>query len=94
LDKNISHIIDESCKKCGIEYKSINPNYVVFTNDAQRLVQLYKDLIHIAGQLGEIAQRHNICGLGAELNKAIDQINNADHELIRLATRIRKEEQC
>jgi len=94
MDKNISHIIDESCKKCGIDYKSCNPNYVVFTNDAQKLVQLYKDLIDIAGQLGEIAQRHNICGLNLELEKAIVQINSIDHDLIRLATQIREEEKC
>jgi hypothetical protein len=94
LDKNISHIIDESCKKCGIDYKSINPNYITFTNDAQQLVQLYKDLIQIAGKLGEIAQRHNICGLDVALEKEILKINEIDHDLIRLATEIRKEEKC
>ena len=94
MDKNISHIIDESCKKCGINYKSCNPNYITFTNDAQQLVQLYKDLIQIAGKLGEIAQRHNICGLGVVLEKEILKINEIEHELIRLATKIREEEQC
>jgi hypothetical protein len=94
MDKQISHLISESCKKCGIDYKSINPNYITFTNDAQQLVQLYKDLIQIAGKLGEIAQRHNICGLGVALEKAILKINELDHDLIRLATKIREEEQC
>ena len=94
MDKQISHLISESCKKCGIDYKSINPNYITFTNDAQQLVQLYKDLIQIAGKLGEIAQRHNICGLGVVLEKEILKINEIDHDLIRLATEIRKEEKC
>jgi tRNA G26 N,N-dimethylase Trm1 len=94
MDKNISHIIDESCKKCGIDYKSINPNYITFTNDAQQLVQLYKDLLQIAGKLGEIAQRHDICGLGVVIEKEILKINAIDHDLIRLASKIRKEEKC
>ena len=90
MDKNISHIIDESCKKCGIDYKSCNPNYVVFTNDAQKLVQLYKDLIDIAGQLVEISERHDI----PELKIDIFNLNCIDHDLIRLAEKIRKEEKC
>ena len=88
MDKNISHLITESCKKQGIGYKSINPNYVTFTNDAQKLVQLYKDLTDIAGQLVEISERHDI----PELKIDIFNLNFIDHDLIRLAKRIREEE--
>jgi len=94
MDKQISHLITESCKKCGIDYKSCNPNFVNFTNDAQLLGQLYKDLIDIAGKLEEISQRHNDCGLNIALEKAIASISEIDHDLVRVATQIREEEKC
>jgi hypothetical protein len=88
MDKNISHIIDESCKKCGINYKSCNPNYITFTTDAQLLGQLYKDLQQIASKLVEISERHDI----PELKIDIFNLNFIDHDLVRLATRIKNEE--
>ena len=94
MDKNISHLITESCKKCGIDYKSCNPNFINFTNDAQQLVQLYKDLQQIAGKLIEISERHNIPALKEMLKFDIDQINAIDHDLIRLSAKIREEEKC
>ena len=87
MDKNISHLVSESCKKNGIEYKSINPNYVIFTNDAQQLVQLYKDLQQIAAKLVEISEKHNI----PELKIDIFQLNSIDHDLIRLAQKLKEE---
>lgn len=90
MDKNISHIVSESCKKCGIDYKSINPNYVYFTSDAQLLVQLYKDLQQIAGKLEEISERHDVPGLKVD----IIELTTIDHDLIRLAQKIREEEKC
>ncbi len=89
MDKNISHIIAESCKKCGIDYKSINPNYVAFTNDAQLLVQLYRDLMEIALDLDEIANRHDIPKLKEMIKFDIDQIESIDHDLIRMAQTLR-----
>jgi nicotinamide mononucleotide adenylyltransferase len=94
MDKNISHIIDESCKKCGIDYKSINPNYITFTNDAQQLIQLYKDLQQIADKLIDISERHNIPELKEMIKFDIDQIDAVDHDLIRLAQKIKEEEKC
>lgn len=93
MDKNISHQITESCKKLGINYKSCNPNYVEFNNDAQLLVQLYKDLFEIADKLDEISLRHDIPGLKEMIRLEIEKINDIDHDLIRLAQKI-KEEQC
>ena len=94
MDKNISHLIIESCKKCGIDYKSINPNFINFTNDAQQLVQLYKDLQQIAGKLVEISERHSIPALREMIKFDIDQINAIDHDLIRLSAKIKEEEKC
>jgi len=90
LDKNISHIIDESCKKCGINYKSCNPNYVNFINDAQQLVQLYKDLQQIAAKLEEISERHDVPGLKVD----IVELTTIDHDLIRSAMKLKEEEKC
>lgn len=92
MDKNISNNIVESCKKCGINYKSCNPNYVNFTNDAQLLVQLYKDLQQIANKLDDISKRHNIPCLTEIIRYSIEEIEKIDHNLIRLASEIRKEE--
>ena len=94
MDKNISHLITESCKKCGIDYKSTNPNFINFTNDAQQLVQLYKDLQQIAGKLIEISERHDIPALKEMIDFDIDQINAIDHDLIRLAAKLKEEEKC
>ena len=88
MDKNISHIVTESCKKCGIEYKSVNPNYVEFTNDAQQLVQLYKDIQQIVYKLDEISLRHNIPALKEMIKFDIDQLNAIDHDLVRMSSKI------
>ena len=94
MDKQISHLITESCKKYGIDYKSINPNYVTFSNDAQLLGQLYRDLLEIVDKLQEIGERHNIEGLKKILSKDIYDLCNIDHDLIHLANVIREEKKC
>lgn len=90
MDKQISHLIIESCKKCGIDYKSCNPNFINFTNDAQKLVQLYKDLQQIASKLEEISERHIVPSLKLD----IVELTTIDHDLIRLAMKIKEEEKC
>jgi molybdenum-dependent DNA-binding transcriptional regulator ModE len=92
MDKNISHNISETCKKLGIDYKSCNPNYVEFTNDAQQLVQLYKDIQQIVYKLDEISLRHNIPALKEMIKFDIDQLNAIDHDLIRLSSKLIDEE--
>lgn len=94
MDKNISNLVVESCKKCGIQYSSINPNYVTFTTDAQLLVQLYKDLKQIIDKLDDISSRHDIPELKEMIKFDIDQIEAIDHDLIRLSTKIREKEKC
>jgi len=90
MDKNISHLVSEACKRAGIDYKSCNPNYVDFTNDAQLLGQIYRDLLEIAEKLTEISERHSI----PELKLDISKIQAIDHDLVRVATKIREEEEC
>ena len=91
MDKNISNIIIETCKKEGIQYKSCNPNYVEFTNDAQLLGQLYRDLIEIGAKLHEIAERHDIPELREMIKFDIDQLEAIDHDLVRMATKLKND---
>ena len=90
MDKIISHNIIESCKKLGIPYHSCNPNYLEFSNDAQLLGQLYKDLIEIAGKLKEISERHHINGWDKLLRKDIKLILNTEHDLVKLAKKLKE----
>lgn len=91
MDKQISNNIVESCKKLGIEYHSINPNYVEFISDAQQLGQIYRDLKEIASKLQTISERHEIDNIGKFLQKEIKSIEIIDHDLIKLATKLKNE---
>ncbi len=91
MDKNISNIISETCKKEGINYKSCNPNYIYFHSDAQQLVQLYRDLQQIIGKLYEISERHDIPELKEMINVDIENLCRIDHDLVKLATKMKEE---
>jgi L-2-hydroxyglutarate oxidase LhgO len=93
MDKAISNNIVEVCKEYGIDYKSINPNYVNFTNDAQRLVQLYKDLQQIEAKLLEIAERNDIPELKTLMRLDVESLAKIDHDLVRFARKL-KEKEC
>jgi len=90
MDKQISHNVSETCKKLGIPYKSCNPNYVEFTNDAQELVQIDEDLKTIVDKLNMLEERHKIDGLAEPLEKAIIELGKIDHEILRLSRRIKE----
>ena len=92
MDKQISNNIIETCNKLGIKYDSINPNYITFTNDAQKLVQLYRDLIEISAKLIEIPERHNIPELKRKLQFDVKMLESIDHDLIKCAKQIRDKE--
>jgi hypothetical protein len=89
MDKNISHIIDECCKKEGIKYSSINPNYIEFTTDVQELIQIDIDLKTIIDKLRIIEERHEVDGLAAPLEKAIQEIGCIDHLITKVARKIK-----
>jgi len=93
MDKIISNTIVETCKKLGIYYKSVNPNYITYTNDAQQLLQLYRDLIEISAKLKEISERHDIPELKQMLQFDVETLTKIDHDLIKLARKL-KEKEC
>jgi len=92
MDKHISDIIVQACKKEGIDYKSINPNYVRFCNDAKRLGQIIFELNALTDELESIFKRHNIDNGEERLFEAdIKKLHDIDHDLVKLATKIQKE---
>lgn len=88
--KRISFTITEVCKKLGINYSSCNPEYLKIVNDAKRLGEIYRDLKIIAGDLEAIAERNDIDGLKNLLHDDALAIEKIDHEIIRLAQKINK----
>jgi len=85
---SISELIENACKKCGIDYKSKHKDNII--NDAIKLGELIIDLKIIAGELEEIADRHEIEGLKGILHKEAFRIDEIDHSLIHLSKRLRR----
>lgn len=89
---HISAIIENICKKKGINYKSNNPHYTSFTDDAITLGTIYQDLKILLGKLQEIEDKHNLNPQITEaLEKAINELNDADHIIVRIAKELLKE---
>ena len=91
MDKRISLTITEVCQKLGISYESVNPNYLSMLNDAKRLGEIFRDLKIIAGDLEAIAERHQIDGLGTLLHDDALTIEKIDHEIIKMAMKMKEE---
>ena len=93
MDKRISLTIAEVCQKLGIDYKSVNLNYLSMIDDAKRLSIIFRDLKIITGDLEAIADRHEIDGLKDIIHKEALDLEKIDHEIIRLAQQIKDEEE-
>jgi len=89
--EKISLIIDNVCKNLKIKYNSKNPHYLTMKEDAKRLGEIFRDLKIIAGDLETIADRHQIDGLKEIIHQDALDLETIDHEICRLAQRIRKE---
>lgn len=61
--------------------------------DAKRLGEIYLALKEFAGELQELAEEHEFDGIGKMLLDDIRKIEDADHDLIRLAHKLAKEEE-
>jgi hypothetical protein len=89
---HISAIIEGICKKQGINYKSSNPYYTSMTDDAITLGTIYQDLKIFLGKLQDIEDKYNLNPqITDALEKAIKEINDADHVIIRIAKELLKE---
>jgi len=89
--ERISLTIGEVCAKLGIDYCTVNPHYLEMINDAKRLGEIFRDLKIIAGDLEAIAEKHQIDGLKEIIHQDALDLETIDHDIIRLAQRIRKE---
>ena len=87
----ISLIIDNACKKNGIEYKSINPHYLEQLRDAERLFEIYLQIKAMISELKEIGERHKINGLIEIFNVDIHKLEDIDHDIIKLVKNMREE---
>ncbi|MHA1437961.1 MAG: hypothetical protein ACTSPD_10325 [Promethearchaeota archaeon] len=83
---HISYMIERICKKLGIDYKSPHlQNNIDIMKDAWRLQEIYVELHIILGDLEDIAERHQIDGLGMMLQQEIALIEQCDHDINRIA---------
>ena len=91
MSKDISVIITTICKELGIDYQSCNQEYITFYNDAKRLGEIYLELNALSDELNEILLRHEINGLTQLLKDDLETLHKIDHDLIRFANKIKKE---
>jgi len=89
--ERISLTIGEICAKLGIDYCTVNPHYLEMLNDAKRLGEIFRDLKIIAGDLEAIAERHQINGLTEIIHQDALDLETIDHDIIRLAKKIKEE---
>jgi hypothetical protein len=88
--ERISLTIGEVCAKLGIDYCTVNPHYLEMINDAKRLGEIFRDLKIIAGDLEAIAERHQIDGLKDIIHQDALDLETIDHDIIRLAKKIKE----
>lgn len=92
FNHNISEVIEECCKKEGIEYHSPYLKYGKHHyQDAKRLAEIYRELKEIAGELQIIEERHNVNGLGQLLHSDLLKLDEIDHDIILVAKKIREQ---
>ena len=92
MDKKISHIIAEACKKEGIQYKSCNPDYVYFAEDAAKLGEYCQTILILIDKIDVILSKHKITSeFRDKINKEIADLNILEHDLIKFAQAIKEE---
>jgi len=88
--EKISLTIDSICKKLGIEYCSTNPHLITLQEDIEKMSKVYLQLKCILGLLQEIEERHELGNLRIKFEKLIEEVETADHDVIKLARELRK----
>jgi len=89
--QNISLIIDSVCKELRIPYCSINPHLVTLDEDVRKMSKIYLELKQIIGILVEIEDRQDLGRFREKMEGIIQELNEADHLVIRLAKELIKE---
>lgn len=93
MEKKISHIIMEQCKELGIPYKSINPDYRSFCEDAADLGMCCQEILVLIDKIDIILCKHQIKSeFRDKINKEMADLHTLEHDLISLAQKIIIEE--
>jgi len=81
----IAYRIESICKKLGIKWKSSYLKKTNFHTDALKLNELYQQMRQIVAEIIEIADKHGAEDLSEMLWKDINAIENADHDIVKIA---------
>lgn len=90
----ISYIIEKICKELNIPYKSNNPNLATIKEDAQRLSNFYRTLKEMMGDIFEIEEKYNVPELKSKFEALLQELDQADHDIIRLAKELGDKIKC
>ncbi len=93
MDKKISQIITDVCHREGIEYRSINPNFIELCTDAKRLGECYMTILSLIDEIDDILCKHKIKQEFKEkIENELKGLSDLKHDLTGLAQRIIMEE--
>ena len=90
-DKKISHVIMEACKQEKIDYKSINPNYVSYCEDATKLGEYCTEILALIDKIDNILEKHQIkAEFKEKISKEVSDLHTLEHDLIKLAYQLKE----
>lgn len=91
MTRSISQIIQDTCKKEGIEYESINPDYKAFVSDAVRVGEIVRNIQSYIDELECIFKRYNINqNVSEEIERDLWELHAIDHSLLKLAYKLKE----
>lgn len=80
----------ESCKELGIDYKSINPNYVSYCEDATKLGEYSTEILSLIDKIDNILEKHQIkAEFKNKICKEVINLHALEHDLIKLAYQLK-----
>lgn len=89
---SIPAIINEACRKLGVDYKSQYDTGDLTEKDINRLMSIYIQLKQICADLIEIEERHDIInGLKEDIMSSIDKLELIGHVLFEDAHKLKNQ---
>jgi len=90
MTRSISQTIVDVCKKQGIDYTSINPDYKQFMGDAVRIGEIVKIIQGAIDELDCIFSRHKVNNkVKKDIEDYFKRLHELDHAIIKLAYQIK-----
>ena len=79
----ISALIENECKRQGIDYTSPYHDKILdYQADINELVKMYLELKEIIGKLSEIEDKYQISGMANLIEKDIKMLSKIDHDIM------------